>query len=63
VSTIPALALHCALLLPAVNILYLRGRGNPVQAIAARWFLVAERGAVRFDEVVPGPAASLKLTG
>ena len=36
----------------AVDVLYLRGRGNPVQAIAARWFLVAERGVVRFDEEV-----------
>ncbi len=36
----------------AVDVLYLRGRGNPVQAVAARWFLVAERGVVRFDEEV-----------
>ena len=34
----------------AVDVLYFRGRGNPVQAVAARWFLVAERGVVRFDE-------------
>ena len=34
----------------AVDVLYFRGRGNPVQAVAARWFLVAERGIVRFDE-------------
>jgi hypothetical protein len=36
----------------AVDVLYLRGRGNPVQVVAARWFLVAERGVVRFDEEV-----------
>jgi hypothetical protein len=36
----------------AVDVLYLRGRVNPVQAVAARWFLVAERGVVRFDEEV-----------
>jgi hypothetical protein len=36
----------------AVDVLYLRGRGNPVQAVAARWFLTAERGVVRFDEEV-----------
>ena len=36
----------------AIDVLYLRGRGNPVQAVAARWFLIAERGAVRFDEEV-----------
>jgi hypothetical protein len=36
----------------AVDVLYLRGRGNPVQAVAARWFLIAERGVVRFDEEV-----------
>ena len=34
----------------SVDVLYLRGRGNPVQAVAARWFLVSERGIVRFDE-------------
>ena len=34
----------------AVDVLYFRGRGNPVQAVAARWFLIAERGVVRFDE-------------
>jgi len=33
-----------------VEMLYFRGRGAPVQAIAARWFFVAERGVVRFDE-------------
>jgi hypothetical protein len=37
----------------AVEVLYLRGQGNPVQAVAARWFLIAERGIVRFDEEVP----------
>ena len=36
----------------AVEVLYLRGRGNPLQAVAARWFLIAERGSVRFDEEV-----------
>jgi hypothetical protein len=36
----------------AVDVLYFRGRGNPVQAIAARWFLITERGVVRFDEEV-----------
>jgi hypothetical protein len=36
----------------AVDVLYVRGRGNPVQAVAARWFLIAERGVVRFDEEV-----------
>ncbi len=36
----------------AVEVLYFRGRGNPVQAVAARWFLIAERGVVRFDEEV-----------
>jgi hypothetical protein len=36
----------------AVDVLYLRGRGNPVQVVAARWFLVSERGVVRFDEEV-----------
>jgi len=41
----------------AVDVLYFRGRGNPVQAVAARWFLVAERGVVRFDEeeLLPPP--------
>ena len=34
----------------AVDVLYFRGRGDPVQAVAARWFLIAERGVVRFDE-------------
>jgi hypothetical protein len=37
----------------AVEVLYLRGQGNPLQAVAARWFLTAERGVVRFDEEVP----------
>lgn len=32
------------------DLLYFRGRGNPAQAIAARWFFVAEGGVVRFDE-------------
>jgi hypothetical protein len=36
----------------AVDVLYFRGPGNPLQAVAARWFLVAERGIVRFDEEV-----------
>jgi hypothetical protein len=36
----------------AVDVLYIRGRGDPVQAVAARWFLVASRGVVRFDEEV-----------
>jgi hypothetical protein len=36
----------------AVEVLYFRGRGNPVQAVAARWFLITERGVVRFDEEV-----------
>jgi hypothetical protein len=36
----------------AVDVLYFRGLGNPVQAVAARWFLTAERGVVRFDEEV-----------
>jgi hypothetical protein len=36
----------------AFDVLYLRGPGTPVQAVAARWFLVAERGVVRFDEEV-----------
>jgi hypothetical protein len=36
----------------AVDVLYFRGWGNPVQAVAARWFLIAERGVVRFDEEV-----------
>lgn len=36
----------------AVEVLYFRGRGKPVQAVAARWFLIAERGVVRFDEEV-----------
>jgi hypothetical protein len=36
----------------AVDVLYFRGRGNPVQAVTARWFLIAERGVVRFDEEV-----------
>jgi hypothetical protein len=36
----------------AVDVFYVRGRGNPVQAVAARWFLIAERGVVRFDEEV-----------
>jgi hypothetical protein len=43
----------------AVDVLYLRGRVNPVQAVAARWFLVAERGVVRFDEEVSLPAPPL----
>ena len=43
----------------AVDVLYFRGRGNPVQAVAARWFLIAERGAVRFDEEVLLLAPSL----
>jgi hypothetical protein len=34
----------------AVEVFYRRGRDRPVQAIAARWFLIAERGVVRFDE-------------
>ena len=37
----------------AVEVLYLRGQGNPLQAIAARWFLAAARGVVCFDEEVP----------
>ena len=36
----------------AVDVLYVRGRENHVQAVAARWFLIAERGIVRFDEEV-----------
>ena len=36
----------------AVEVLYFRDQGNPVQAVAARWFLIAERGVVRFDEEV-----------
>lgn len=36
----------------AIDVLYLRGRGDPAQAVAARWFLVAERGVARFDEEV-----------
>ena len=43
----------------AVDVLYFRGRGNPVQAVAARWFLIAERGVVRFDEEVLLLAPSL----
>jgi hypothetical protein len=41
-----------------VDVLYRRGRGNPVQVVAARWFLVSERGIVRFDEemlLLPSP--------
>jgi hypothetical protein len=34
----------------AVEVFYRRGRERPVQAIAARWFLIAERGIVRFDQ-------------
>ncbi len=33
-----------------VDLLYFRGHGDPLQAIAARWFFVAERGVVWFDE-------------
>jgi hypothetical protein len=36
----------------AVEVLYFRDQGNPVQAVAARWFLITERGVVRFDEEV-----------
>ena len=43
----------------AVDVLYFRGRGKPVQAVAARWFLIAERGVVRFDEEVLLLAPSL----
>jgi hypothetical protein len=34
----------------AVEVLYLRGEGSPAQAVAARWFVIAERGVARFDE-------------
>ncbi len=37
----------------AVEVVYFRGQGNSVQAVAARWFLIAERGVVRFDEEIP----------
>jgi hypothetical protein len=43
----------------AVDVLYVRGRGDPVQAVAARWFLIAERGVVRFDDEVLLPVPSL----
>jgi hypothetical protein len=36
----------------AVDVLYFRGRGNPVQAVETRWFLLAAGGVVRFDEEV-----------
>jgi hypothetical protein len=36
----------------AVEVFYTRGRGRPLQAVAARWFLIAERGVVCFDEEV-----------
>lgn len=50
----------------AVDILYLRGRGSPVQAVAARWFLIAERGVARFDEEVlllPPPLGDRVMVG
>jgi hypothetical protein len=34
----------------AVEVFYQRGHGHPEQAVAARWFLIAARGVVRFDE-------------
>lgn len=34
----------------AVDVFYRRGQGDPHQAIAARWHIVAERGHVWFDE-------------
>jgi hypothetical protein len=37
----------------AVDVFYRRGRGQPLQAVAARWFLLAKRGVVRFDEETP----------
>jgi hypothetical protein len=43
----------------AVEVLYLRGRGKPIQAIAARWFFVAERGVAAFDEEVALPPPPL----
>ena len=48
----------------AVDVLYLRGRGNPVQAVAARWFLVAHQGKVRFDEeaLLPPPMLGDRVT-
>ena len=48
----------------AIEVLYFRGRGTPVQAVAARWFLVAERGVVRFDEEVllPPPPLGDRIT-
>jgi hypothetical protein len=42
-----------------VSVLYFRGQEHPVQAVAARWFLIAERGVVRFDEEVSLPAPPL----
>jgi hypothetical protein len=50
----------------AVDVLYFRGRGNPVQVVAARWFLIAERGVVRFDEEVlllPPPLGDRVMVG
>jgi hypothetical protein len=48
----------------AVDMLYRRGRGKPVQAVAARWFLVAHQGKVRFDEeaVLPPPILGDRVT-
>lgn len=43
----------------AVDVRYLRGRGHPVQAVAARWFLVARQGLVTFDEEVLMPPPML----
>jgi hypothetical protein len=47
-----------------VDVLYRRGRGNPVQAVAARWFLVAQQGKVRFDEeaLLPSPMLGDRVT-
>lgn len=43
---------------------YRRGAGSPEQAVAARWFLVAERGVARFDEetLLPPPPLGDRVT-
>lgn len=48
----------------SVEVRYRRGDGAPEQAVAARWFLVAERGVARFDEeaLLPPPPLGDRVT-
>jgi hypothetical protein len=47
-----------------VDVFYLRGGGSPDQAVAARWFFIAEGGRVRFNEeaLQPPPPLGDRIT-